>query len=72
MKGLMMFSHQDKFDFIEGQISSKRAWISSFGEGSKNAGPPHEADQKKAQLEILKEIRDDYEKAIKRSFGDHR
>jgi len=64
----MKFSLQDKQDEIDTIIFNTRAWLASFGDGPKKR-PQHEIDVKQRRLDVLKEVRDDYEIAIERKRG---
>ncbi|MDR9813089.1 hypothetical protein [Rhizobium hidalgonense] len=63
-----MHSHEQKRDAIQTIIDNTRGWLATFGEGAKKR-PQHEIDLKQRRLDVLKEIRDDYENAIERKRG---
>lgn len=64
-----MFSLKEKQEEVETIIFNTRAWLASFGTGSAKQRPQHEIDLKQRRLDVLKEIRDDYESAIERKRG---
>jgi len=64
-----MYSHEQKRDAIQTIIDNTRGWLASFGAGSKSPRPQHEIDIKTERLQVLKEIRDDYENAAQRRRG---
>lgn len=64
-----MVSLDDKRDEIQRIIDTTRGWLASFGEGSKAPRPQHEIEVKQRRLDVLKEVRDDYENAIERKRG---
>ena len=63
-----MHSHEQKRDAIQTIIDNTRGWLATFGDGAKKR-PQGEIDIKQERLEILKEIRDDYENAAQRRRG---
>lgn len=65
----MKFSLREKQEEIDIIIFNTRAWLASFVAGSAKARPAHEIDVKQRRLEVLKEVRDDYETAIERKKG---
>jgi len=54
---------QDKIAALERMIWSKETWISDHG----HKRPEHEVDIKRADLRILEDIRDDYQKSLDRA-----
>jgi hypothetical protein len=63
-----MFSLEQKRDAIQVIIDNTRAWLATFGDGPKKR-PQNEIDTKTHRLDVLKEIRDDYENAVQRKRG---
>lgn len=64
-----MYSLEQKRDAVQTIIDNTRGWLATFGTGSKAPRPQHEIDTKQERLDILKEIRDDYENAVQRKRG---
>lgn len=63
-----MYSLEQKRDAIQVIIDNTRAWLVTFGDGPKKR-PQNEIDTKTERLDVLKEIRDDYENAVQRKRG---
>jgi hypothetical protein len=61
----MTYSHQDKHDFIQGEIWAKQQWLKTQT-GPKSVWPQHIIDQKQDALRKLEAIADDYKRAIER------
>jgi len=64
-----MFSAEEKRDEVQKVIDMTRGWLASHGPGSKAPRPQTESEIKQHRLEVMKEIRDDLERAIERKRG---
>lgn len=56
----------EKIDALDRMIWSKETWISDHGEKR----PAHEVEIQRANLEILEDIRSDYQKSLDRAKAD--
>lgn len=64
-----MYSAQEKFEEVVKIIEMTRAWLASHGPGSKTPRPQTESEIKQRRLDVMKELRDDLERAIERRRG---
>lgn len=63
-----MPSHVEaKIDWLNGQIRSRRTWLSTHGHGTKKPWPDHDIEAKMHGLEMMEDIRDDYQKSLERA-----
>ena len=58
-------SHQEKHDFIVGEIYAKQLWLKTQT-GPKTVWPEHIIDQKQKALRMFEAIADDYKRAAER------
>ena len=64
-----MYSHEEKMEEVQKVIEMTRGWLASHGTGSKTPRPQTEIDIKQRRLDVMKEVRKDYEAAIDRRRG---
>lgn len=62
----MKFTHEEKMDFVRGLIYSRDTWLDSFG-GTKYKFPQSLIDEKRKELEVMREIHQDYKRAVERT-----
>jgi hypothetical protein len=56
-----------KIDALDRMIWSKETWLSDHGEKR----PAHEVEIQRENLEILEDIRSDYQKSLDRAKAEH-
>lgn len=49
--------HQEKIDWIDGQITGAEVWLDNHGPGTKRPWPEHDIDSKRHRVVMLREIR---------------
>lgn len=55
----------EKIDWLNGAIWSRETWLSDHGSTGK--WPSHDVEAKRYGLEIMTDIRDDYQKSLDRA-----
>jgi hypothetical protein len=64
--GMTRLSHAEMYHGIQLMVVSKLNWLSRFSDG-RSKRPDHEIDQKRRELAVLRQAKEDYQKAAERA-----